>query len=134
VTKKSRAGTGEKKLTLNSDQQPRFTLEIAPLKTTTVSDDDKNLTTQPELITVAQNYPNPFNPGTTISFALRESSHIQLNVYNMLGQKVGELINGRHSVGSHEVYFDAKSLTSGVYYYELKADGQRLVRKMTLLK
>jgi hypothetical protein len=134
VTKKSRAGTGEKKLTLNSDQQPRFTLEIAPLETTTVSDDDKNLTTQPELITVAQNYPNPFNPGTTISFALRESSHIQLNVYNMLGQKVGELINGRHSVGSHEVYFDAKSLTSGVYYYELKADGQRLVRKMTLLK
>jgi|GEM_PF-1776340 hypothetical protein len=109
----------------------RFSLIISPNETTSNEGINSNL---PKQITLKQNYPNPFNPGTTIAFDLTEATQIQLNVYNMLGQKVGELLNETRSAGSHNVYFDASSLTSGVYYYELVVDGQRMTRKMTLLK
>jgi Zn-dependent metalloprotease len=88
----------------------------------------------PKSLTLAQNYPNPFNPTTTISFDLPESDHIELDVFNMLGQKVRTLANDTYEAGSHKFTFDARELPSGIYMYKLSANGQTLVRKMVLMK
>ena len=80
------------------------------------------------------NYPNPFNPTTNINFNLPVTSNVQLTVYNLLGQKVATLIDGRTAAGLHTVKFDAQNLASGVYFYRLKAGDLMLQRKMTLIK
>lgn len=89
--------------------------------------------------TLAQNYPNPFNPSTKINFSLAVESQVSLKVFNVLGQSVGEIFNGKLAAGSQEVTFDASGLNSGVYFYRLEAtgiDGQQFtsVRKMILSK
>ncbi len=84
--------------------------------------------------TLKQNYPNPFNPSTTIEFVLEKSSDVQLTIYDALGQRVAELVNGQMSAGLHSVNFNAAGLSSGTYFYQLKVDGHSLVRKMNLLK
>ncbi len=81
-----------------------------------------------------QNYPNPFNPETRVSFTLARAGKVSLMVYNMLGQKVAELANGKMSQGHHEISFDASSLNAGVYFCKLTADGQSDTRKMLYLK
>lgn len=83
---------------------------------------------------LSQNYPNPFNPSTNINFTLPVASDVQLTVFNLLGQKVATLISERRSAGNHIVRFDARSLSSGVYFYQLKAGDLSLQRKMTLIK
>jgi len=70
---------------------------------------------------LAQNYPNPFNPTTTIQYALPQRSHVTLSIYNTLGQLVTTLVSGEEQAGSYEVKFDSAGLTSGVYFYRLKA-------------
>ena len=82
-----------------------------------------------------QNYPNPFNPITAIRFALPRISNVKLEVYNLLGQKVVTLVNGRKAAGYHQVTFNGSRLPSGVYYYRLVTDrGGMQIRKMVLLK
>ena len=83
---------------------------------------------------LSQNYPNPFNPTTSIRFALPESGQVQLDIYNMLGQRVMTLVNGPMSLGNHTVTFDASSLSSGLFLYRLQAGNVVLSKKMTLLK
>ena len=75
----------------------------------------------PTEFSLEQNYPNPFNPSTTINFALPVKSNVTLSVYNSLGQKVTELVNGALPAGNHSVNFNASSLSSGVYIYRLEA-------------
>ena len=82
-----------------------------------------------------QNYPNPFNPITTIRFTLPERSNVQLNVYNILGQKIATLINNEMNSGQHSVLFNGVGLSSGVYFYILKVDEKFYeTKKMILLK
>lgn len=88
----------------------------------------------PEILQLGQNYPNPFNPTTKIDFALPESAQVTLEVYNMLGQQVATLENGRLSAGQHSVSFDATDLSSGIYLYRLQAGDQTLTRTLTLVK
>ncbi len=89
---------------------------------------------------LAQNYPNPFNPTSTIRFAIPKSARVNLSVYNVLGQKVAELMNGVQSAGYHTVTWDAANFASGVYIYRLSAeavDGSSSFtasKKMILLK
>jgi hypothetical protein len=81
-----------------------------------------------------QNYPNPFNPVTQIKFALSKSADVKLYVYNMAGQKVVELVNGKMKSGFHTVFFDGEKLNSGVYYYVLEVEGITQSRRMLLIK
>ena len=88
----------------------------------------------PHTFRLEQNYPNPFNPVTIITYALEERTEVQLNVYNILGQKVSNLVDSYKEPGEYSVNFDASNLASGVYLYELQAHGQQITRMMTLLK
>jgi hypothetical protein len=88
----------------------------------------------PSTYSLGQNYPNPFNPSTTISYALPEDASVSLAVYNIIGQKVAQLVEGRVSAGYHEAVLDASQLTSGVYIYKLQASNFAATRKLLLLK
>ena len=81
-----------------------------------------------------QNYPNPFNPTTTIGFSLAVPGQVELTVSNQNGQVIATLVNDTLPVGNHSVEFEASHLSSGVYYYTLKADNQTFTRKLVLLK
>jgi hypothetical protein len=83
---------------------------------------------------LSQNYPNPFNPSTQISFTLAKSEKVKLSVYNLLGKEVAVLVNGMRNAGPQTVTFDAKNLSTGVYFYKLQAGSTVLAKKMMLLK
>jgi len=81
-----------------------------------------------------QNYPNPFNPTTNISYELKNAVDVTLSVYNVLGQKVVTLVSGMKTAGSHTATFDASGLSSGVYFYQLRAGEVTFTQKMLLSK
>lgn len=89
---------------------------------------------KPSVYTLEQNFPNPFNPSTKIAFYVPEAGNVKLTIYNILGLKVKELVNGYMSEGNHEVAFDAKGLASGCYIYTLSAGSYSKTMKMTLLR
>lgn len=88
----------------------------------------------PESFELSQNYPNPFNPATNISFALPTKSMVRLEIFNLLGQKVANLVQGEMEAGYHEITWNAKQAPSGVYFYRLVSDNKSFTRKMMLLK
>ena len=89
---------------------------------------------KPDQVELMQNYPNPFNPTTHIDFVLPRASKLTLRVYNLLGQEVSELVNGRLSAGRHSVTFNANNFSSGIYFYRLQTGNKVLTKKLTLLK
>ncbi len=90
--------------------------------------------TVPEKYTLEQNYPNPFNPSTKIRFSIPKEGIVTLKVYNAIGQEVATIVNENLKAGSYESTFDAKSLSSGVYFYTLKANSFVTSSKMILMK
>lgn len=76
---------------------------------------------QPEDYRLEQNYPNPFNPSTTITFRIPERSTVRLSIYNILGQKISEIVNETKDIGSYEQSFNALQLASGIYFYRIEA-------------
>ena len=88
----------------------------------------------PQEVELLQNYPNPFNPTTNISFSLPAVSEVNLSVFNLLGQKVSEIHNGRLNAGEHTFNFDASNLSSGIYIYNLTTDKVSITKKMILIK
>ncbi len=80
------------------------------------------------------NYPNPFNPTTTISYYLPTSSHVRIDVFSTLGQKVKTVVNENQSAGNYEIGFNAGDLPSGVYFYQMKTDNFKQQKKMLLMK
>jgi hypothetical protein len=83
---------------------------------------------------LSQNYPNPFNPSTTIEYQIPQSSFVTIKVYDALGKEVVTLINEEKPAGIHEVNFEPKDLTSGLYLYKIKASNFEQTRKMLFLK
>ena len=83
---------------------------------------------------LAQNYPNPFNPSTTISYSIPARSDVSIKVYNNLGQLVATLFNGVNEAGTHEVSWNAASVSTGVYFYSINAGDFTSTKKMILLK
>jgi hypothetical protein len=93
--------------------------------------DDGSLVSSYNLL---QNYPNPFNPTTFINYSLEKSEHVELTIYNQVGQKVEQLVNGIKTAGQHNVVFEAKEFPSGIYFYRLKAGSFEQTKKMILMK
>ncbi len=81
-----------------------------------------------------QNFPNPFNPETIISWQLPVSCYVTLKIYDILGREVSTLVNQELEAGNHRINFDARNLTSGIYFYRLTTSGYTLVKKMILMK
>lgn len=81
-----------------------------------------------------QNYPNPFNPSTNIEFSVPVNGDVVLEIYDINGRKVQELVNETLSAGSHAVTFNASNLASGLYIYRLRTATNVLTKKMTLIK
>jgi hypothetical protein len=95
----------------------------------------------PKAFAMSQNYPNPFNPSTTIAYDIPEGDnvHVQLNVYNMRGQLVRTLVDESKSEGSYQIQWDGsdnygRRVSSGVYFYRIKAGEFSKTRKMVILK
>jgi hypothetical protein len=88
----------------------------------------------PKEFMLEQNFPNPFNPSTTIQYALPARSHVNLTVFNTLGQEISVLRNGEQEAGYHDVKFDGTNLPSGVYFYRMQADNYMETRKLLLLR
>ncbi len=81
-----------------------------------------------------QNYPNPFNPTTIIKYSIPELSSVTLKIYDVLGNEVEALVNEKKPAGTFEITWYADQLTSGVYFYQLKAGSYVETKKMVLLK
>ncbi len=81
-----------------------------------------------------QNYPNPFNPSTKLAFSIPETANVSLQIYDVLGRKVADLVNKSLKAGMHEVKFDATGFASGIYFYKLQANDFISTKKMLLLK
>ncbi len=95
----------------------------------------------PEDFFLSQNYPNPFNPSTKIKYTIPsvtlsgvEGSRVSLKVYDVIGNEVATLVNEEKPAGSYEVNFDAKGLSSGIYFYKLQAGSFVETKKMILIK
>ena len=81
-----------------------------------------------------QNYPNPFNPVTTINYQLPKSGSVTLKIFDILGNEVMTLVNEQKEMGRYTVQFDASSLASGMYVYQLRVNDYTSTKKMMLLK
>lgn len=96
----------------------------------------------PEEFILYQNYPNPFNPTTKINFTIpsviaseaKQSQFVTLQVYDVLGNEIATLVNEEKAPGSYKIEFDGTGLTSGMYFYILKAGEFSETKKMILLK
>jgi|GEM_PF-4016626 len=81
-----------------------------------------------------QNYPNPFNPTTQIQYSIPQANFVSLKVYNLLGEEMATLISKEQQPGSYEVTFNGNKLSSGVYFYSLKAGSFVQTKKLILMK
>jgi peroxiredoxin len=105
-------------------------------KVSTSAEQTENI---PQTISLQQNYPNPFNPSTVITYTLNEATQVSLKVFNMLGSEVATVVKERQSAGEKSVTWNAMEssgsvLPSGLYIYQLKAGGDVITKKMTLIK
>ncbi len=81
-----------------------------------------------------QNYPNPFNPSTLISYNLPERNNVLLKIYDILGKEVKTLLNEEKEAGTHTINFNASTLTSGIYFYQLISGKHCETKKMILIQ
>ncbi len=93
-----------------------------------------NKTKAPSRFKLYQNYPNPFNPTTKIEYSIPKKSFVSLKVFDVLGREVETLVNEEKLSGNYEVEFNGVNLSSGIYFYELKAGVHSLVKKMIVIK
>lgn len=88
----------------------------------------------PQEFALEHNYPNPFNPTTVIQYSLANHSNVKLQVFDILGREVATLVNEAQAAGVYTINFDAKALSSGTYFYRIKAGDFTSIRKMMLIK
>jgi choice-of-anchor B domain-containing protein len=88
----------------------------------------------PMIYSLRQNYPNPFNPSTSIKFTIPNNEFVNLSIYNLVGEKVSELVNNDLATGEYNIVFDAANLPSGIYIARINSGSFNKTIKMTLLK
>lgn len=101
--------------------------------------DNENWDNLPKTYSLGQNYPNPFNGRTAIDFDLVRSANVQVEVYNILGQRVKVLISGHLEAGSYSTHWDGRNqdgliMSSGIYFYKMASAEFNSVKKMLYLK
>lgn len=126
----------------DGDTNPNFTdardfFRIS--STATHVEEQADNTRIPSDFLLLQNYPNPFNPETVINYQLDQNAHVELAIFNLLGQKVRVLVNGTRTTGSYEVRWDGtddfgNQVSSGIYVYRLNAGEFTNSKKMVLLQ
>lgn len=100
--------------------------KFKPTVTSTISEEKNNIVSK---YYFGNNYPNPFNPGTTIPYYLKSDANVEISVFNVKGQLIKNLINGKHQAGYYSVYWDGKNSdaivqTSGIYFCRMKIDNK----------
>jgi hypothetical protein len=113
-----------------------YATQLTYSSTDVVNDDTDPL---PSHYSLAQNYPNPFNPATIIGFIVPAREHVNISVFNSLGQKVAAIVNKIYEAGHYSVRWDGRDtsgrpMPSGVYFYTLKAGVKQITKKMILVK
>lgn len=111
-----------------------LTVETAPDYPAIAVNAEEHRSRTPVAYRLDQNYPNPFNPTTSIRFSIPESQDVRLDVFNILGQRVATLVNGRVNAGTHTVTFDAARMASGMYIYRLQTGDFMQQKQMMLIK
>ena len=133
---------GQHELSVPYDPQlpiyPEVEYAIMICPTSTAVEEEEGGST-PKDFELHQNYPNPFNNQTVIKFNLRRPTNVSLAIYNILGQKVRTLVEGRSNAGSQTVSWDGKDergndLSSGIYFYRLNAGEMSQTKRLVLLK
>ena len=129
------------------DTDPAFTLVLTtpsgynvelPAAATALSTvADNNVS--PKAFNLKQNYPNPFNPSTSINFEIFESSNVSLNVYDLSGRLVKNLLSGNINSGAYSIEWNGKntngiSAAAGVYFYSISSEEGTIIKKMSLIK
>jgi len=101
-----------------------------------ISNSRNEISSLPKDYNLSQNYPNPFNPVTTIKYEIPEISFVTLKVYDVLGNEVALLVNEEKSAGKYSIEFkvDNVELSSGIYFYQLRAGDFFETKKMVFLK
>lgn len=122
--------TQKKVVTFNSSEISNYVIITADKATGIIS----SISNIPSKFSLSQNYPNPFNPSTTIEFQVILDSHVILYVYNVLGEKVAELVNRQLGSGKYKVDFFASELHSGIYFYRLITNDGNITKRMILIK
>ena len=95
-----------------------------------VKDDDIN----PGSFELFQNYPNPFNPSTKIEYSLKQGADVKISVIDILGKRIASLVDGYQYAGIHQVIFDGKNLSSGIYFYTIEVNSLQKTKAMILLR
>ncbi|MBU1936332.1 T9SS type A sorting domain-containing protein, partial [bacterium] len=100
-----------------------------------VSDSQYNIAVSiPDDYYLHSNFPNPFNPSTTFRFGVPRTSHVTIKVYDILGRQVETLVNATMPAGHHQIVWNCRNCSSGVYLVVMTGDGFNIVRKATLIR
>ena len=91
------------------------------------------------MVKIYQNYPNPFNPSTSLKFDLQRREMVNITIYDLLGNRIKNLVNNHYSIGSHSISWHARNdkgqpVSAGVYIYKVQAGEFQTTKKMILLK
>jgi hypothetical protein len=116
------------KVTMDRDKEVRADFELIP------TDIPTNLNESPKGYRLEQNYPNPFNPMTVINYNLPIPNEVEISIYNLVGQKVANLVSEKQLAGFYKVKWDASGFPSGAYLYKFTAGDITQIRKMILVK
>ncbi|RKZ00119.1 MAG: hypothetical protein DRQ13_01060, partial [Ignavibacteriae bacterium] len=119
---------------MNLSEAKVLTEQIMTEKFEEVMPVEKEENVLPSEYSLSQNYPNPFNPSTVINFSIPNSSLVTIKIYDVLGNDITTLVSEEKPLGSYEVVFNASSLPSGVYFYQLQAGSFVEIKKMVLLR
>ena len=116
-----------------------FRIKLDDVELTAGGTNESDIVVTPLVTSLKSNYPNPFNPSTLISFDNAVEGNVQIEVFNVKGQKVRTLVNDHFGVGSHSVEWNGtdengKSVSSGIYFYNMRSGKYSSTRKMILMK
>jgi hypothetical protein len=120
--------------TLNPYQTYQSEWDVFVTKFGPVTGINENISILPQTYQLLQNYPNPFNGSTCIYYNLPKGCHVNISIYDILGRRVADIVNGFRQPGHHQANWNASGYVSGIYFYKIEAGDYSETKKMILLK